>query len=109
MTHTPTPWELHEMDNGYGYQITSSVGGSLRIVAIVAAPHGGAGIKTKTPKARANAAHIVRCVNVHNELADALELLVDNISPEVWEALPQYVQLQVMQAFINAKAEAVHA
>lgn len=47
--------------------------------------------------------------NAHDELVEVLELLIDNISPEVWEALPQYVQEQVMQAFNNAKAEATHA
>ena len=52
------------------------------------------------------AARIVRCVNMHDELVDTFELLIDNISPEAWEALPQYVQEQVMQAFNNAKAEA---
>ena len=39
-------------------------------------------------------------------LLEALELLIDNITPETWEALPRYVQEQVMEAFYMAKTEA---
>lgn len=97
MTHTPTPWRLGEASNEYQSIVCDdNANGVTFWVANV--------------DARANvAAHIVKCVNLHDELVDALELLIDNISPEAWEALPQYVQEQVMLAFINAKAEASHA
>ena len=97
MTHTPTPWRLGEASNEYQSIVCDdNANGVTYWVASVGA--------------KANVgAHIIKCVNLHDELVEAFELLIDNISPEVWEALPQYVQLQVMQAFINAKSEAIHA
>lgn len=32
----------------------------------------------------ANAAHIVKCVNLHDELVEALGELIENISPHSW-------------------------
>lgn len=96
MTHTPTPW------NARGLAICK--GNSL--IAVMGQDDG---IKFSEKTSLANATHIVKCVNLHDELVDALELLIDNISPEAWEALPHYVQEQVMQAFNNAKTEATHA
>ena len=99
MTHTPTPWEiLREADGAI------AIGNkSLPHVAVVRYSHNPV-LSKETGKA--NASHIVKCVNLYDGLVGALELLIDNISPEAWEALPHYVQEQVMQAFNNAKAEA---
>ena len=102
MTHTPTPWHiLREADGAI------AIGNrSLPHVAVVRYSHNPA-LSKETGEA--NASHIVKCVNLHDELVEVFELLIDNISPEAWEALPQYVQEQVMRVYNNAKGEAAHA
>ena len=96
MTHTPTPWEI----------VSRLVGPLVIVSGDAEIAHVGA---DSFELARANAVHIVKCVNMHDKLVEAFELLIDNISPEAWEALPQYVQEQVMQVYNNAKGEATHA
>jgi len=51
----------------------------------------------------ANAALIVHRVNGWDEVRGALESLIDSLSPEAWEALPQYVQDNAMTALTRAK------
>lgn len=47
---------------------------------------------------------------MHNQLFEALELLIDNISTEEWERLPPYVAKAALKAFDEAKAgEVCHA
>lgn len=97
MTHTPTPWRIGSVSNEYQSIVCDDNANGVTIWLANADARGNV------------ASHIVKCVNMHDELVEAFELLIDNISPEAWEALPQYVQEQVMQAFNNAKAEASHA
>lgn len=96
MTHTPTPWEI----------VSRLVGPLVIVSGDTEVAHVGA---DSFELASANAAHIVKCVNLHDELVKAFELLIDNITPEAWEALPHYVQEEVMQTYNNAKGEASHA
>lgn len=75
MQPTKTPYRVVPMDNKYGYQIQSGgeKRGTLRIVATCAAPEGGAGIKTMTPKAKANAEFIACACNAHAALTRLAE------------------------------------
>lgn len=59
-THTPTPWEA-ESDSVWHEDFGR--------VALLAAPHHPDGEKI----ASANAAHVVKCVNSHDALVEALE------------------------------------
>ena len=61
MTHTPTPW------NARGLAICK--GNSL--IAVMGQDDG---IKFSEKTSLANASHIVKCVNLHDELVKALEL-----------------------------------
>ena len=62
-THTPTPWEIKVLD-------PATIAASARPYRDLAATYG------DDAEASANAAHIVRCVNAHQALVDALKLFV---------------------------------
>ena len=94
MSNIPTPWRLGEASNEYQSIVCDDNANGVTFWIANADARGNVG------------SHIVKCVNLHEELVDAFELLIDNLPPEAWEALPQYVQEQVMQAFNNAKGEA---
>jgi len=71
---TKTPYRVVPMDNKYGYQIHAGRGrGNLRIIATCTAPDGGAGIKTMTPQAKANAEFIVRACNSYDSLMGLIQ------------------------------------
>lgn len=53
---------------------------------------------------KANAAHIVKCVNVHDELLEALKGLLDELSSEEMDRLENSAILRAVYAAI-AKAE----
>lgn len=74
------------MDNKYGYRIYSGGGkkGTLRIVATCAAPHGGAGMKTMTPHAKANAVFVASACNGHDAFV-ALAKRVANLNASAGE------------------------
>ena len=88
-THTPKPWVatggyiLAPLPDGEFTEIAECFGG--------------------THDDETNAAHIVKCVNGWDEVAGALESLIDSLPPEAWEALPQYVQENAMAALTRAK------
>lgn len=66
MTHTPTPWKvLGYTPYGEDYRITDDIGNDIAIV-----PHWDDEAKIE---ARANAAFIVKAVNCHEELLEALK------------------------------------
>lgn len=70
------------MDNKFGYQVCAGEGrGNLRIIATCAAPHGGGGVKTMTPLAKANADFIARACNSY-ELLVGLARRVATLAPE---------------------------
>lgn len=103
--HTPTPYRYEAMDNQYGYRIYAGEKQKLRIVATCTAPHGGAGIETMTPKAKANAAFIVRAVNSHDELVSILQKLTDNAKKYTGVRIDSIDQLFKEAEAILAKAK----
>lgn len=72
--HTPTPWK-----NGFKRMDESVVITSGGLALTVAVVHQGA-----INHAEANAAHIVKCVNMHDELVGALKLMMEEDSEEAW-------------------------
>ncbi len=62
MSHTPTPWHLTEHSNGFAIKSQDT------LIANIQYDH-----ETPLTATVDNAAHIVRCVNVHNQLVDALK------------------------------------
>lgn len=96
-TTTPTPWRMGKHGNAIvsdaevfgmdGANEPDYYGGNM--VAESVAPQ--------------NAALIVHRVNGWDEVVGALESLIDSLSPEAWEALPQYVQDKAMAALTRAK------
>jgi len=87
MTHTPTPWTIESRLVGP----LVIVSGDTEVAHVDA---------DSFQLASANAEFIVRACNNHKPLLEALELLIDNISPEAWAALPQYVQKHFMQVLV---------
>jgi hypothetical protein len=69
--HTPAPWVLREstVDVYDGYML---IVGDFGIIAKI-------GGNREKSEIKANAEHIVKCVNMHDELVDALEDLVQEI------------------------------
>lgn len=68
--HTPTPWnaeELQSPERGHRISIHNANTGDYVAQVNFAAD----------PQAKANAAHIVRCVNLHDALVDALKGLLE--------------------------------
>ncbi len=63
--HTPTPWAIHNH-----FFITAKVGNRLKSVVCEIDRHAW----TNSGEAQANAEHIVQCVNMHDELVEALEI-----------------------------------
>lgn len=69
--HTPTPWSLNKVEN----YIESKEGGLIAIVRT-----GGLDpLENYDMKIKANATHIVKCVNLHDELVKELELRVSEL------------------------------
>lgn len=78
-THSPTPWELVEGNEYHGPYICSNFGTSLCDLYVMSTPsslsarNGGNSEPIPFVDADENAAHIVKCVNVHDELVAALK------------------------------------
>ena len=71
-THTPTPWKYRE---GWEcYQLCSANGMPIGLTDY---PSDGRNIFRE--EAEANAAHIVRCINVHDQLVEALRLVDEKL------------------------------
>jgi hypothetical protein len=68
MTYTPTPWHILREGDG----VIAIGNKSLPHVAVVRYSHNPA-LSKETGKA--NAAHIVKCVNMHDKLVEALKRL----------------------------------
>lgn len=66
--HTPTPW-YSEVDTELVY-ILGTVNGKEEVICEAGS------IGNEDLQAQANAAHIVKCVNLHDELVDAVEHLL---------------------------------
>lgn len=71
-THTPTPWRVYKDIDPRTYLHTKFVGvaGPLKTVQVALCG------KLSNTEAEANAAHIVRCVNSHAALVEALRMCV---------------------------------
>jgi len=92
--HTPTPWTIESRThNGCGYTIQSPSSHYSRC-------------NVASYVSKSDAEFITHACNNHKPPFEALELLIDTITPEAWEALPQYVQEKVMEVFNMAKAGA---
>ena len=72
--HTPTPWHVYEKDP---FVICEGGGGSIGIIEA-----GYPGVSEA--EQIANAAYVVHCVNVHDDLVKALESIL-NVRVEGWE------------------------
>lgn len=68
MSHTPTPWKINKQDTGMNDSGTIEGGG----IIIVPDVYG-----ESKERADGNAAHIVRCVNNHDALLQALKTVID--------------------------------
>lgn len=80
MKHTPTPWRIEDgttliwgscnpednTDAGMGYPVTECRTTPISASSWCKAPY--------SEEGEANAAHIVKCVNMHDELVEALKL-----------------------------------
>lgn len=74
--HTPTPWAEQEMPGGCNDRITADDGEGKTICEF---PYG----------LDANSAHIVRCVNAHDDLVAALQMArarIRNLSEAIMDA-----------------------
>ena len=69
--HTPTPWQISSANAFHRAMIFAYPAHKQTAVAAL----------TEGDNADANAAHIVRCVNSHDELVAALEWLVNCADP----------------------------
>jgi len=69
--HTPTPWTYHDLADGYGQERFDVVGSDGISVA-----------DEQGTFDKASADHIVKCVNLHDELVGALKLAVTEVSAE---------------------------
>lgn len=74
MSHTPTPWEVYQQM--YYFQICPEDNKLFTIATCPSETWGG----FDGPRARANAAHIVRCVNAHDTLMAALQDAYDDLN-----------------------------
>lgn len=104
-TPTPTPWMIYYDGRIEAYATMILQGDSLRrnplkndgpdneLVAMVA-PH-----DAVTEKSKANASHIVRCVNSHAALVAALQALANCADED-----GKFVQAPTAQMFKDAKA-----
>lgn len=92
MKHTDTPWQLFDsssviaVDQHRAIAICSNVGG------------------IDDQQSKANAAHIVRCVNSHDELVKALELIANQSRDG--DIPQQVVRMQRIARAALAKARA---
>ena len=82
--HTPTPWDLVPSTEHHGPYITSDFGSTICDLYTMSHPgepstaNGGrsAPVHFMAEMAEANARHIVHCVNVHDDLIDAVEAVL---------------------------------
>jgi hypothetical protein len=102
MKHTKTPWNADPIDatimseDGYYVATTAPNGRCYKT-----------GERTKEDKA--NAAHIVNCVNMHEELVEALEGLLNELQPRFMRtgcnAMEQKALRDVRRVLAKAKGE----
>jgi hypothetical protein len=88
MKHTPTPWTT--LFDGDEVQIGDSSGNFVAMTL----PCESSGA---TERDYANAAHIVKCVNAHDELVAALKTMVE----DAWYAGPTHEGLEQAKNLLN--------
>jgi hypothetical protein len=98
MTHTRTPWAISKtrtVSTRHDIYVTDPLT-EKSVVARVTEFEDGEGI--------ANAEHIVKCVNAHDELVAALELMVDMDPSE--SASPAFTNAVRLLAIIESQSKA---
>lgn len=84
--HTPTPWRYFKQGDGTRFHLTARTsdkpGNSFDDFGQIDIQH------------EANAAHIVRCVNAHDQLIEALQALVDDDADALKDATTLLARLQ---------------
>ena len=70
--HTPTPWHTEDNEGG-SRKLVDADGEFISYISVSRYQDG-----RRDPVAKANAAHIVRCVNAHDELVALVRAITDN-------------------------------
>lgn len=70
--HTKTPWQVYDEDCEDGAVIIHSPSQEVNIAVMSREPE-------MRSEITANAAHIVKCVNLHDELVEALEVVAQEL------------------------------
>lgn len=102
---TPTPWEVADLDRNDQRQITGSDGTLVTVCAHSC-------LRVLVPVMEANAEHIVRCVNSHAALVDALTKLANEATGFVAHAdqpTHGWTNIRVLQQRIDEARAALQA
>jgi len=104
--HTRTPWEVkpEEVDKPY-MRIRGTVCGSRFKIANVLTPVYEGVPEWEVEETRANAEFIVRCVNSHQDLVDALEAARPFVSDAMVGSTRYRLSEQISKILVKAKGE----
>lgn len=101
--HTPTPWHVAQIDSRVIVCTVADDGEPLATVCTIGAAFGEFAQQRKT----ANAAHIVKCVNEHDELVAALRLILEASTVKVCNGTRTLPPLQGIGADVSKVAQAI--
>lgn len=109
---TPKPWTAKVLERQGFAQYPTGYKTIIDLDATFNAEDQGRGIRSAGtlivfgPEGEANAAHIVRCVNTHDELIEALKQTVKTIEAQYADGVSEYVRLIAQRALeLIRKAE----
>jgi hypothetical protein len=102
--HTPTPW--HAISQGMSHFIAQKSDSEFRfaIAKVFEGTYHPDGLAAARAEAKANAAHIVRCVNAHDELVAALVELDANLENHQESEYARYQRRTIRAALAKVQS-----